>query len=246
VPELKFIAIGVAAWVAFCLAARFVVAPWLGSHFAGNPLVGLLVVVTRAYCRLVHHVGYTGLERVPAGMHPGPLIVVANHTAGIDPLLIQIACRFEIRWMMSRDMMAPALDWFWKRRRMIPVEFGASDSAAVKEAIRHVKSGGVLGIFPEGGIERPARMLRPFMPGAGLIVARCNAPVLLAFIHGTPEGSAFQTLVKSSQSRVDFLGPFTYPPRTDAREIVEDLRRKLAEHSRWPTTEEPLGHVRGG
>ena len=60
-----------------------------------------------------------GAENIPS-WHPGdplpgPLVVVGNHTAGIDPLLVQSACIFEIRWLMLSEMMVggPTLQALW-------------------------------------------------------------------------------------------------------------------------------------
>ncbi len=231
------------AWCALCVIVAGIVAPRLGRICGNDPITGLFCLIVSWYLRLIHHPRYRGLNHVPTptirdGKIPGGMIIVANHTAGIDPLLIQAACRFQIRWMMSREMMVPALDWLWRRQRIIPVDFDSGDSVALKEAIRHVKSGGVLGIFPEGGIEDPACVLRPFLPGAGLIVARCRVPVLLAWIHGTPQAkTAFHALVRSSRSKVDFLGVLNYDRSSDAREIVEDLRQRIADASGWPKSD---------
>lgn len=240
-PALSSIVLALVAWVALCFFVHFLIAPRLAARCGGNPVTGLLAMLATLFLRAVHRPRYEGLEHVPDTLEPGPLIVVANHASGLDPLLLQIVCRFEIRWMMSAEMMVPQLDWVWRRHRMIPVDFDSGDSAAVREAIRHVKAGGVLGIFPEGGIERPPCVLRPFVAGAGLIIARTKAPVLLALITETPHAeSAFGALVKPSRSRVRFLGRIDYSHTRDPRAISSDLLARLQAASGWPIHERPL------
>lgn len=234
---LPSIVVAILVWCVACLAARHAVAPWLRSQCGGSDaLTGALALVVRAYTRLVHRVEFVGADLLRSRPAPGPLVVVSNHTAGIDPLLIQSACRFHIRWMMARDMMTGSLAWLWKRERMVPVDFDASDSGAAREAMRHVQQGGVLGVFPEGGLARPPERIHPFLPGVGLIVARTEAPVLLCWISGTPKRDrAVESVFVRSRSRVEFLDVLRYPPRTKPKEIVEDLRRRLAEASGWET-----------
>src|SRR4051812_49078545 len=103
----------------------------------------------------MHRVHVEGAEHIPLTRAPGPLIVVLNHTAGIDPLLAQSVVPFEIRWLMMTDMRAPSLEWFWRFANVIFVDQRGGVSGA-REAIRHVKAGGVIGIFPEGGSNAPA------------------------------------------------------------------------------------------
>ena len=112
------IAIAIAGWVAFVGIARWAMRR-LADGPGGDAITGMLWLVIRAYCRIMHRPTYRGLEHLPATNRPGGLIVVANHTSAVDPLLIQAACRFEIRWMMAREMMLPQLEGLWRRHRLI-------------------------------------------------------------------------------------------------------------------------------
>jgi 1-acyl-sn-glycerol-3-phosphate acyltransferase len=198
-------------------------------------------VCFRAYCRVVHRPTFAGLQHVPETNRPGGLIVVANHTGPVDPLLIQAACRFEIRWMMAEDMMIPQLDWLWRRQRMIPVARDGSDSGPAREAIRHVRAGGVIGIFPEGGIVIPRQEIRPFHNGVGLIIARTGAPVLLVWVSGTPRATGmFEALVSPSRARVEFVDRLELASMRGPAVITRRLRQRVAEASGWPLRDEPL------
>lgn len=211
----------------------------------GHALTGLSWQLLRGYNRLIHRVRYEGLEHVPVTSDPGPLIVVSNHGAGVDPLLIQGACRFSIRWMMATDTMSPSLDWFWRWRRIIAVRRDGSDSAPLREAIRHLRGGGVLGVFPEGGLAPRDGAIRAFMPGIGFIVSRSKAQVLLVWVTDTPVcDSPFGALSRFSRSRVVFVDRITFPDGTSAESIVSELRDRLANASGWTLSDEPLPTAR--
>lgn len=237
------IGLALVAWLLFA-AACSALRKTPRRDVPGQLVWGVLFV----YVRLMHRVRFTGLELVPRGQRTdpnthlwkregGPLIIVANHTAGIDPLLIQLACPYLIRWMMMRTMMPRALDGFFEWLGVIPVGPSGPDAQAARVAIRHLKEGGVIGVFPEGGIERPARHVLPFEPGVGLLVTRTKARVLLAVIDDTPDApNAYMSLFMPSRSRVRFVTLADYSATTlGAAEIAADLHARAVRALGWPT-----------
>lgn len=231
-----------AAWLAFAGLVA-VVRAWStrGKHDLGT---GAAILLFWIYARVVHQVRFEGLEHVPKGKQPpeGGLLIIANHTAGIDPLLIQAACRFEIRWMMAEDMRTPSLDMFWRFARIIFVDRRMGDRRAAAAALRHLHEGGALGVFPEGRIERPPHSVMPFMPGVGVFARRSHALVLPVFIEGTPQTpTAWGSLWRPSRSRVVFLPPVRYArgSKLSAREVSDDLRARIATAAGWPLNDDP-------
>lgn len=203
---------------------------------------GATILLFRLYARLVHRTRFEGLSNVPRSKDPGALLIVANHTAGVDPLLVQAACRFEIRWMMADDMRVPRLEPFLRFARIIFVDRTNGDPNAAAAAMAHLRDGGVLGVFPEGRIERPPGEVHPFMVGVGVFAKRTGAPVLPVFIEGTPyTRTAWGSLWRPSRSRVVFLELVAYKgARLSAREVAEDLRRRIAGVAGWPLNDSPL------
>jgi 1-acyl-sn-glycerol-3-phosphate acyltransferase len=212
-----------------------------------EPVAGLTLAFLRFYALWFHRLSIRGGEHIPRSLHPGPLIVVCNHTAGVDPVLVQGAVRFEIRWMMARDMMPAFLAGLWKFTGVIPVNRAGADMTAARQALRYLAHGdpdntqghpGVIGIFPEGGIERPARTVLPFQPGVGLLIHKSKAPVLQVIIDGTPQtptawGSLFQRSTRVVSLR--FLPIKHYRDSgLSAAAIADDLRARLITETGWP------------
>ena len=195
---------------------------------------GLLWHLNRPFCRMVHRVQFNGRDLIPDGPDPGPLIIVSNHTGSIDPLLIQGAIPFFVRWMMASDMMVPAAADLWRVLKLIPVDRDGRDMAAARDAIAHLKQGGAVGIFPEGGIVEPRGVIWPFFAGIGLMIARTGAPVLLVWVDGTPETTEMhKSLFTPSRARVTFVDLIDFKGERDARVITQTLRERLAEVSGW-------------
>ncbi|MEM1166782.1 MAG: lysophospholipid acyltransferase family protein [Planctomycetota bacterium] len=236
-------------------AALAVAAWWINSatlRDTDEVLLHFLLRFTQTYTRVLHKVRYEGLEHVPrrtfASHPPGggwvsddepPIIVVCNHTAGIDPLLVQCGMPFEVRWMMAEDMRLPVLEWFWRVSRVIFVDRERQSGTSVRAAVAHLKHGGCIGIFPEGHIARPPETLLPFKEGIGLLVRRAKAMVLPVVISGTPpRDPAWASLWLASESVVRFLPPINYAhSKLSAAEIRTDIFERFKGATGWPEAE---------
>jgi 1-acyl-sn-glycerol-3-phosphate acyltransferase len=166
---------------------------------------------------------------------------VVNHTAGIDPVLVQVACPFFVRWIMASRMRLPQFEGLWSFLDIISIDQESRDAAAIRASLRVLSEGGVLGIFPEGGIERPPEQLLPFAPGVGLLVSRGRARVLPVVIDGTPVApTAWGSLFRPSRSRVRFFPVIDYPAmKMSAGEIVKDLESRYRAWTGWPVNPRP-------
>lgn len=190
------------------------------------------------YTRFFHNLTIRGGEHIPSRteQRKSPLIVISNHTAGLDPFLIQAACPFQIIWLMARDMMDPRFTPLWEHLNIIAVDRTSKrEMASVRDALRKLEEGDAVGIFPEGGIERPARHLLPFKAGAGLIISRSRAKVLPVFIENTPDvPQAWQSLIRPSSPRITFGPIMTFETGTKAEEITKRLQTWFEQQSQWP------------
>lgn len=185
-------------WSAWAWMSRLIL-----HNPVGDPVSGMAYRFVRGYTTIVHRLRVNGRENIPRGRAPGSLLVVCNHTAGIDPLLVQAACPFYVQWMMARDMMWSGLADIWDYFDLIFVDRDKPDTAALREAVRSIKSGKVVGIFPEGKIERPQGRMLPFQAGVGAIVSLSGVRVLPILIRGTPSATtAWASLWQTSRSEL--------------------------------------------
>jgi 1-acyl-sn-glycerol-3-phosphate acyltransferase len=200
-----------------------------------DPLTGILYLVGRAYARLFHHLR---VETEPGALSDidGPLLVVSNHTAGVDPLLISAACPRRIGWMMAEDMRIRRLNWFWRWQGVIFVTRDKEGRKGLRDARAALAGGACIGIFPEGRLERPHGRLLPFNPGVGMLVKRTGARILPVVIDGTPETeSAWHALWTPSHARVRFMRPISYADSTlTPAEIAADLQHRYTAWTGWP------------
>lgn len=122
--------------------------------------------------------------------HVSPAIIIANHRSPLDPLLIWIGVLSgrPLGFLTAREYCEqPGLRFINKHMESIPVARDGKDMGAMRAALRRLQSGNVLGIFPEGRINKGNGLL-PADPGVAWIVLRSRAPVYPVFIHNAPGG----------------------------------------------------------
>ena len=219
--------LGVGAWLLIRHA---------GNRGAGDWVLGLLKVVGAPLVKVYWGARFVGWERIPDPSPERGLIIVCNHTSGLDPVLIEWRCSLKIRWMMSREMMVSALDFLWRRLRVLPIDFATRDRTAFNESLEILRAGGILGIFPEGRIARPPQVIQPFLPGIGLLVAKTQATVVLMHSQGIRPGrTTFGVLIRPWRARIEVVDVLEYGDSDlKARAITADLRQRLHEASGWP------------
>jgi 1-acyl-sn-glycerol-3-phosphate acyltransferase len=135
----------------------------------------------RGLCRAYFGLELRGTEHIPLD---GPLLIVPNHQTYADPPLVTIPIRRPVFYMAwSRLFTIPVFAGFIRRLRAFPVDIDRSDGQAVREAVRLLRAGEALMIFPEGG-RTPDGTLQPFKLGAFRMAVTHRAPVLPVTIVG--------------------------------------------------------------
>ena len=103
----------------------------------------------------------TGTENLP---REGAVIVITNHKANIDPVIIGMICDRPLRYMAKKELFGNAA-----LRKLIvtlgafPVDRGAGDRAALTTSLEILAEGGVLLMFPEGH-RKPDDAVHEFLP----------------------------------------------------------------------------------
>ncbi len=149
-------------------------------------------VIVRVIFKVYFRLRVAGYENVPSEK---PCLIVANHSSFLDPILICATVPRIIHYItFAYFYYHPLLHWFCKRVYCIPLKKDGKDISTLKKTLRLLKTGELVGIFPEG--ERSATgKLGKGSPGAALIALKANVPVLPVGIQGAyesfPQGSIF-------------------------------------------------------
>ena len=131
-----------------------------------------------------------GLEVRGQGNLPkkGPFIIVSNHVSYADPAVVGVACNTSsVAFMAKRELFEIPVFGSWvKAVGCIPIERYSGSPAPLKKAVKKLKEGGVLGMFPEG-TRSPDGSFRKAQPGIGIIALKSGAPVVPFYIEGARE-----------------------------------------------------------
>ena len=160
-----------------------------------------------AYCAIWHRLKSNGWAPLPES---GPALLIANHTCGIDHLILQAGSRRILGFVIAREYYDwPLIHWFCKLVGCVPVNRDGRDLQAIREALRALSEGHVLTTFPEGRITPSSgREFGAMLPGAAFLAIRAGVPVIPAYIRGTPETDQIgESLVTPSRAVVTFGRP---------------------------------------
>jgi len=190
----------------------------------------------RALARLYFGLRLEGTEHIPA---VGPVVIAPNHQTYADPVLVTIPIRRRIYYMAWSQLFdVPGLSWAIRRLRAFPVQLESSDPRATREAVRLLRAGEALMIFPEGARSLDGRVGR-FKLGAFRLAASVGAPVLPVTIAGGhaswPPG---RPLPRPATMTVTYH-PVVYPEagrdaRESARQLADRTRAIIATASSAP------------
>ena len=122
-----------------------------------------------------------GLENLPRDR---AVVLCANHAHLIDPVTICFALPrdYPIRIMAKKELFErPFLRWLITKLGAFPVDRGHSDLNAVKTAIRAVRDGQSLLVFPEGTRVAKEGDAQP-KGGVVMIAMRTGAPLVPVYV----------------------------------------------------------------
>ena len=210
-------------------------------------IISVCRLLNAIYCRIYHQLKIVSKNyQIPDS---GPFILVANHTSGADPLLVGCLTKRLVHYLMAREYHETfGMHWFFNAMRAIPVNRDGNDLRATRTALRLLKEGKGIGLFPQGGIRSPEELESDDAAkmGAAMFALWSGAPLITVYIKGAP---AFNSIVMGvicpSRSRLYVGEPVTFegggkkPGREEikaASEKIIEAIRLLKEEAEGPDT----------
>jgi 1-acyl-sn-glycerol-3-phosphate acyltransferase len=148
----------------------------------------------RGLCKIVVRAIY-GFRSIDSQNVPttGAVIVACNHVSYLDPVVLGIGFLRPVTYLAKKQLFEiPVLGRIIYGLGAYPLDREAGGAAAVRAALRALKEGRCIGIFPEGG--RNLDGLHEEKGGAALLGALSGAPVVPAAIAGTRRARPFRRI----------------------------------------------------
>lgn len=163
-----------------------------------------------------------GIENIPKNEN---YILAGNHTKWLDPVMLVAIVKDEIHFLAKDSLFKGITKPIVKGMGAIPVNRKIHDHQALENAIDVLRKGAVIGIFPEGTINREKKEpTLPFKIGAVKMANTTNTKIIPFVITGKYK-------VFSSAITIEFLKPRTISNNLDLEneKLRDEINKKLEE-----------------
>jgi 1-acyl-sn-glycerol-3-phosphate acyltransferase len=167
----------------------------------------------------------------------GPFILAVSHLSHLEPAFVSCLVKRHVRWMarIEHYNSRPSrtfLDWCGA----FSVDRYGNAAPAVRQAIRLLEAGEVIGIFPEGGnATGQSSVLRnaPIKGGAATISIATQAPIIPVVVLGTHTLNAVLPWLPTKSNKVAIaFGPDVTPPKREPQTSRRAQRLQLTSELR--------------
>ncbi|NLL02090.1 MAG: 1-acyl-sn-glycerol-3-phosphate acyltransferase [Mollicutes bacterium] len=190
--------------------------------------IPLLYILVRPLLKLwfyfTYYPTYINRESIPK---KGRVILAGTHTNNLDGFLLASATIRPVRFIAKKELFKGIGKWFFTSCGMIPVDRSVHDKTVIPAAINLLEKETVIGIFPEGTINRTDEIIMPFKKGAIKMAISTKSPIVPFAIIG--DYQKFKKNVKI------VFGNLYYPQTIDIEKenkILEDKVKNLIKEGR--------------
>ena len=182
--------------------------------------------IARLYAKLFLRLKVKGKENIPLD---SGVIIAPNHLSYWDPPLVAVGAQRYLFFMGKESLLKkPVFGWYLKKLGTFPVRRGIADIRAFKTALRFLKSGEIVLIFPEGTRGDWKHLGEP-MTGIGSLACLSAVPVVPVIITYSKKPKTFSF----NNARVEFGRPIYFDQKATrdkesylefGREIIRSIK----------------------
>jgi 1-acyl-sn-glycerol-3-phosphate acyltransferase len=128
----------------------------------------------------------TGLDKIDTSK---PHVYAVNHASAMDIPLLYVHLPFQFRIVFKKELLSyPVVGWQLKRSGQVCIDQQKPTNSivAIRSAVKSLKAGMPLVIYPEGG-RTPDGEIKPFLPGAFFLALKAQVDIVPVALVGTYE-----------------------------------------------------------
>lgn len=128
----------------------------------------------------------TGLDKIDTSK---PHVYAANHASALDIPVLYVNLPFQFRIAFKKELLSyPVVGWQLKRSGQICIDQQnpSHSVSSIRAALKGLKAGLPLVIFPEGG-RSPDGEIKPFLQGAFFLAIKAQVDIVPVVLVGTYE-----------------------------------------------------------
>ncbi len=113
-------------------------------------------------------------------------ILAGNHITNFDCFMVILSTRRCVRFLAKAELFRLGFfNWFFRNSGLIPVYRNGKDRKALETAIKSLKNCELVGVFPEGRLNKNAKNeILPFKIGAVKMAKETSCPIIPFTIKG--------------------------------------------------------------
>ncbi len=205
-----------------------------------------MTTLGKALLALFANVEIHGRERLPK---KGPVLLAGNHAAILEVVMLAAYTPGIVEFLGTGDIPFDRnYAFIVKAYDLIPVNRGNLDRQALNTAVNILDQGGILGIFPEGGIWDAGQMQAQL--GASWLSYRAQAPIIPIGFGGIVDG--LQQAIKLKRPKLvmnvgDPIPPVSLEPgEASLKAVLEHSSIRLLDQIRSlvPQSEAQIKHTK--
>lgn len=212
------ISIAIVMWLIY-QAYRHQKADW------GHPILNILDGLNVMYCRYIHRLQASDMLPLPS---QGAALVVANHSAGLDSLVLIALSRRPLRFLIDRNQYDRFLvRWLFDAIGCIPVDYGHRPEKALRAALRGLQQGEVIALYPQGDFWLPGRP-KKFKRGALWLAQHTNCFIYPVYLTGMPwQGTVYGSLLVPGHVQARYFPPINASDDSEVKRLRHILDGEL-------------------
>lgn len=198
-------------------------------------LYWVLWVLVRLLGRELFQLRIVGQHFIPK---QGGVLIAANHASYLDIPILGSAIPRRACFLGRMDLFSGPVAAVMRYLGWIPIRRERVDRKGFDEAIRRLRDGEAVVIYPEGGRSEDGQ-LRPGKPGVGLLLGASGCPVVPALLEGTYEALPPEAKwIRLRPIQVTFGAPMDFSARlqgldgeaakTAYQEISQEIMENIA------------------
>ncbi len=128
----------------------------------------------------------TGLEKIDTSK---PHVYASNHASAMDIPVLYVHLPFQFRIVFKKELLSyPLVGWQLQRSGQVCIDQQKPTNSinAIRSAVKSLKAGMPLVIYPEGG-RTPDGYIKPFLPGAFFLALKAQVDIVPIALVGTYE-----------------------------------------------------------
>ncbi len=147
-----------------------------------------------------------------------PYILVGNHKSVLDVAVVAMATDKPIHFIAKKQLYEKKLGkWFAEKSECIPAMRDGTDVRALMQAMKYLKEGSFVGVFPEGTRNKTDEIFLPFKSGATALAIKTKTPIIPVV--------QVKKIRLFKLARVYYGEPFEFSEFYDKKLTQEDVER---------------------